>query len=111
DISKPGTVSPMVGTSPSPTRCESIGSVGWGIWQTQLSTISFVERPGGCSGYRMVRGHTIGREVARGLLGRNLDLRIRRDKLVRDGNALYDLHALGNERVVFHVAPRNEPLG
>src|SRR5215831_13231408 len=54
--------------------------------------------------------HTIGGEVARGLLGRDLDLRIRRDKLVRDGNTLYDLHALTNERVVFHITHRNEPI-
>src|SRR5438105_1960305 len=75
--------------------------------QTQLSTISFVARPANCSRQRLVWGHTIGREVARGLLGRDLDLRVRRDKLVRDGNALYDFHALTNERLVFHIAHRN----
>ena len=78
--------------------------------QTQLSTISFIEGPADCSRQRLVWGHTIGREVARGLLGRDLDLRIRRHKLVWNGNALNDLHALANERVVFHVAHRNEPI-
>src|SRR5215472_11586242 len=78
--------------------------------QMQFSTISFVERPADCSRHRLVWGHTIGREVARSLLGRDLDLRIRRDKLVWDGNALYDLHALTNERVVFHITHRNEPI-
>jgi hypothetical protein len=53
--------------------------------QTQLSTLTFIKRPADCSRRRLVLGHTIGREVARGLLGRDLDLRIRRDKLVRNG--------------------------
>jgi hypothetical protein len=48
--------------------------------QSQLSTISFIERPADCPRQCLVWGHTIGREVARGLLGRDLDLRIRRDK-------------------------------
>jgi hypothetical protein len=78
--------------------------------QTQLSTLTFIKRPADCSRRRLVLGHTIGREVTRGLLGRDLDLRIRRDKLVRNGNALYDLHVLTNERVVFHIAHRNEPI-
>src|SRR6266480_2072959 len=81
-----------------------------GATQTQLSTISFIERPTDCSRQRLVWGQTIGREIARGLLGRDLDLRIRRDKLVRDGNALYDLHTLTNERVVLHITHRNEPI-
>jgi hypothetical protein len=46
--------------------------------QTQLSTISFVERPTDGS-HHAWSGATIGREVARGLLGRDLYLRIRRD--------------------------------
>src|SRR5215468_1513419 len=78
--------------------------------QMQFSTISFVERPADCSRQRLVWGHTIRREVACGLLGHDLDLRIRRDKLVRDGNALYDLDALTNEGVAFHITHRNEPI-
>src|SRR5262245_17146438 len=70
----------------------------------------YIERPADCSRHRLVWGHTIGREVARSLLGCDLDLRIRRDKLVWDRNALYDLHALTNERVVFHITHRNEPI-
>ena len=78
--------------------------------QPQLSTISFIERPADCSRQWLVWGHTIRCEVARGLLGRDLDLRIRRDKLVRNGNALDDFHPLINERVVFQITHRNEPI-
>src|SRR5262245_50208065 len=65
--------------------------------QMQFSTISFVERPADCSRQHLVRGHTIGREVARGLLGRDLDLRIRGEKLVGGGKALEYVNGLGTE--------------
>src|SRR5262249_10139096 len=50
------------------------------------------------------------RVVARRLLGRHLDLGVRRNELVRDRDALDDLDAVYDQRLVFHVAHGSEAI-
>src|ERR1700722_11201276 len=50
------------------------------------------------------------RIISGGLFGRYLDMSVSRDKLVGQRHALDDLDALGDERVVFHVAHRDEAV-
>ena len=58
----------------------------------------------------ILRPRRLGREVAGRLLGLHLDLRVGGNQLVRDRHALDDLDALGVDRVVLHVAHRNEAV-
>ena len=55
-------------------------------------------------------GDRAGREVAGGHLGVHLDARVGRDQRVGDGHPLADLDAGRDDRVVLHVAHRDEPV-
>src|SRR5580700_8361410 len=52
----------------------------------------------------------LGREISGGFLGLDLDVSVGGDERVRDGNALDDVDALAHQRVIFHVAHRDETV-
>src|SRR5262249_21487375 len=49
-------------------------------------------------------------EVSGGLLRRNLDLGIAGNEVIRKRHTLHDFNSLTDQRVIFHVAHRNQPI-
>src|SRR5579862_6420978 len=58
----------------------------------------------------IVRRRRLGAEIAGGLLRRHFHMRIGRDEFVRNRNAFDDLNALAGQRVMLHVAHRDEAV-
>src|ERR1700736_1722960 len=52
----------------------------------------------------------LGRVVTRGLLCRDFHMRVGRHKIVGKGHALDDFDALAGQRIVLHIAHRNEAV-
>ncbi|CCD99338.1 hypothetical protein BRAS3809_2590011 [Bradyrhizobium sp. STM 3809] len=59
---------------------------------------------------KLLRLLRLQREIAGGLLRRDLDMGVGRDQLVGDRHALDDVDALADQRIVFHVAHRDEAV-
>src|SRR5246127_2086685 len=71
-------------------------------------SILFQRAPDGVG--QILRLRRLGRIIAGRLLGRDLDMRVSRMESVRDRYPLDDVDALASQRVMFHVAHRQEAI-
>src|SRR5260370_9703609 len=85
------------------------GADGSGITKDTVRPSIFFERAADRV-VQVLRLRWLGRVVSGGFFGRDFDMRVGRYEIVGDRHAFNDFDALAGQRVVFHIAHRDETI-